>query len=69
MRPTCWKCGSEQVTVRFIGYGATYHKKGECETTCVRGKPCGEPPQGVLTCRSCGNVWKDGDISEFGLEA
>lgn len=65
-RPTCWKCGSDQVTVRFTGYAPVFHKKSECACTT---SPCGEVPHGALTCRACGNVWKDGNISEFGLEA
>ena len=61
-KPTCWECGSQNVTVRFLGYLPVFHKTGEC--ACAT-SPCSEVPSGQLTCGACGNVWKDGNISEF----
>jgi hypothetical protein len=69
MSPACWKCGSTNVTVTFTGFQPTYHKRGECESTCVNGQPCGQGKTGRLTCRTCGNTWTDGAIDEFEVAA
>lgn len=67
-KPECWRCGGSDVLVRFAGHLPVYHRSDECD--CPPGKdPCGEVPDGRLCCRSCGNVWRDGDVSEFRLES
>ena len=55
-RPRCWMCGSGDVAVAFAGYRRAYCKQ-----------PCPEEhehhadiPQHDLTCRACGNRWRDG---------
>lgn len=67
--PTCWRCGSQRVRVRFLGKQPTFHAAKECDCPhkVTKENPCGWASQGELTCDGCGNVWIDGDISEYGL--
>jgi hypothetical protein len=55
-QPKCWKCGSTQVLIKFVGY-----ERAECVVECPEQHEHFEDvAQHDLECRVCGLQWRDG---------
>ncbi len=59
--PNYWACHSTEVSAKFSGYHTAYCRQ-DCKEEHLHEE---QVPTGTMTCRSCGNVWEDGNISEF----